>query len=540
MARPDQQFLTELREFIRHEHFLVHLGHLYPEAVGKKDFIRSVRTLVENATFKGVIETGYVLIANSELLRGAQQNGAALLVAGAEGTPESAANAARVAAKLHHNDLADIPPDDASQVRDMVADQVFQLFRCRQLPVSLTGKHPVYLFDIMLTREALFDENGEPTASIPCLVHVGKHGAILALPPSMQDWVNRRAPGTPSSDRGHLSPNSPAAVVPQRAGTGGESVVLYEGKPIPGAETMTGNQLIAAVGNGDRFIRFQRAFSIVLLTFFSTTPPVHLPGGRGVAVPAWKNSILTFLFGWWGIPWGLIRTPQALITNAKGGIDVTRDILLQNLGAEGVRRAAAFQPPSKPPAGLGLWALRVALLVPVLLLVILIGAAIHSGGEAREKRANLPGYAAFEKMEKSLGSAQDAFELDGKNAASLVMSKFQHGLADEKRQLPLKNFSDVSFACRRVGDRLIVFARIEPWRKWSEADRQFATDQIWSAVRAVVVSSSLAGEKNLTVHVALKGSMLWTRLLEGKATGAPVSVKESPTEEELVALFADG
>ncbi len=31
-------------------------------------------------------------------------------------------------------------------------------------------------------------------------------------------------------------------------------------------------------------------------------------------------TALTFLLGWWGIPWGPIRSVQAMITNFKGGI----------------------------------------------------------------------------------------------------------------------------------------------------------------------------------------------------------------------------
>jgi hypothetical protein len=30
--------------------------------------------------------------------------------------------------------------------------------------------------------------------------------------------------------------------------------------------------------------------------------------------------------GWWGIPWGPIRSVQSLWTNLKGGVDVTAEV----------------------------------------------------------------------------------------------------------------------------------------------------------------------------------------------------------------------
>jgi hypothetical protein len=37
-------------------------------------------------------------------------------------------------------------------------------------------------------------------------------------------------------------------------------------------------------------------------------------------------SLLSLLFGWWGIPWGLIYTPLTLFTNLCGGRDVTTEV----------------------------------------------------------------------------------------------------------------------------------------------------------------------------------------------------------------------
>ena len=41
---------------------------------------------------------------------------------------------------------------------------------------------------------------------------------------------------------------------------------------------------------------------------------------------AFPYSLLTLVLGWWGIPWGLIYTPLALMTNFSGGRDVTAEV----------------------------------------------------------------------------------------------------------------------------------------------------------------------------------------------------------------------
>lgn len=44
-------------------------------------------------------------------------------------------------------------------------------------------------------------------------------------------------------------------------------------------------------------------------------------------------SLVSFLFGWWGLPWGIIYTPMTIFTNLCGGQDVTDEVweLLQSM-----------------------------------------------------------------------------------------------------------------------------------------------------------------------------------------------------------------
>jgi hypothetical protein len=83
---------------------------------------------------------------------------------------------------------------------------------------------------------------------------------------------------------------------------------------------------------GARFVMFQRAVSMVVLSFRRTSPIYFVRPGE--QPQGWKYTLPTLLVGWWGIPWGPIFTIQTLITNMRGGIDVTAAVLASFDSAE--------------------------------------------------------------------------------------------------------------------------------------------------------------------------------------------------------------
>jgi hypothetical protein len=56
--------------------------------------------------------------------------------------------------------------------------------------------------------------------------------------------------------------------------------------------------------------------------------------GRGAAEVNLAFSALSFLLGWWGLPWGFIFTPQALYRNLRGGHKKFVSDILPNVDAE--------------------------------------------------------------------------------------------------------------------------------------------------------------------------------------------------------------
>jgi hypothetical protein len=74
---------------------------------------------------------------------------------------------------------------------------------------------------------------------------------------------------------------------------------------------------------GARFVVFEYCISLVVATRRRPSEVYLLRPGELGLIRGLPYTLLTLLLGWWGIPWGLIHTPLALITNLSGGRDVT-------------------------------------------------------------------------------------------------------------------------------------------------------------------------------------------------------------------------
>lgn len=90
---------------------------------------------------------------------------------------------------------------------------------------------------------------------------------------------------------------------------------------------MTERDFHNAVALGTRYVYFRFAFSLVLFSMVHPTR-VHVVNGRKQALLRGSPyTLLTLLFGWWGLPHGPIYTIACLITNLRGGVDVGPEVL---------------------------------------------------------------------------------------------------------------------------------------------------------------------------------------------------------------------
>jgi hypothetical protein len=96
---------------------------------------------------------------------------------------------------------------------------------------------------------------------------------------------------------------------------------------INSAAGMTVDQVQQAVAEAGQFIIFQFCISVLVLSFKRSSGIKFVPAGRSRLVSGAPYSLISLFAGWWGIPWGPIWTVSTMITNMKGGKDVTDNVL---------------------------------------------------------------------------------------------------------------------------------------------------------------------------------------------------------------------
>lgn len=80
---------------------------------------------------------------------------------------------------------------------------------------------------------------------------------------------------------------------------------------------------LSEIKGGTRFVVFSYAFSLILVSFKRESGVCVVAPGHSRFLAGLPYSVLSLLFGWWGIPHGPIFTVTSLVYNFRGGIDVT-------------------------------------------------------------------------------------------------------------------------------------------------------------------------------------------------------------------------
>ena len=96
---------------------------------------------------------------------------------------------------------------------------------------------------------------------------------------------------------------------------------------INGLEGMTADGVNMELQNGAKFLLYQYCISIVIMTFRRSSDIYFVRAGQSGVGKGMPYTLVSLLFGWWGIPWGPIYTIGSLITNLRGGKDVTADVI---------------------------------------------------------------------------------------------------------------------------------------------------------------------------------------------------------------------
>lgn len=96
---------------------------------------------------------------------------------------------------------------------------------------------------------------------------------------------------------------------------------------ILGIDNLTVDDVRNEVSHGARFVVYEYAISVIVVSFKNRGEIQFLRQGESGISHALPYSLISFFFGWWGIPWGPIYTIMALVTNFGGGKNVTAEVL---------------------------------------------------------------------------------------------------------------------------------------------------------------------------------------------------------------------
>jgi len=97
-------------------------------------------------------------------------------------------------------------------------------------------------------------------------------------------------------------------------------------KHIQGVDGMTVGELKSEIEKGGRFVVYLWDVSLLVITLRRVSPIRFMRTGENRVLKGLPWAFLSFVAGWWGIPWGFIYTPVCIVTDLKGGRDVTAAI----------------------------------------------------------------------------------------------------------------------------------------------------------------------------------------------------------------------
>jgi hypothetical protein len=96
---------------------------------------------------------------------------------------------------------------------------------------------------------------------------------------------------------------------------------------IVGIENLSAAQIRDEVQRGGKFVYFQFCISVIIMTFRRPSEIHFVRSDESAVAKGLSYSLISFFAGWWGIPWGPIYTVGSLVSNFRGGKDVTAHVL---------------------------------------------------------------------------------------------------------------------------------------------------------------------------------------------------------------------
>lgn len=96
---------------------------------------------------------------------------------------------------------------------------------------------------------------------------------------------------------------------------------------IKNIEGLSKSDVIRELEQGAQFVTFQYCISIIFMTYRKSSDVYFVKAGESSFRFGFKYTLLTFVLGWWGIPWGPIYSLGSIVMNIAGGKVVTKEVL---------------------------------------------------------------------------------------------------------------------------------------------------------------------------------------------------------------------
>lgn len=96
---------------------------------------------------------------------------------------------------------------------------------------------------------------------------------------------------------------------------------------IKGVHDLSLQQVQDEVRQGATFVLYTYCISIIFLTFRRPSDIYFVKHNQRRVAKGFKYTLVSVLLGWWGFPWGIIYTIQAIGRNTSGGKDVTTEVM---------------------------------------------------------------------------------------------------------------------------------------------------------------------------------------------------------------------
>lgn len=295
------------------------------------------------------------------------------------------------------------------------------------------------------------------------------------------------------------------------------------GKIIPGTEGMNLQDLEQEVLNGGRFVVYSYCISVIILTFRRGTGVRFLRRGQDGVGSALGYSVLSSLLGWWGIPWGPIYTIGALITNFRGGKDVTAAMMAALVGEE--RAAQVMGARGKPAsAGMGMMIFRAAMIAAPLAVLSPLVMGILTANELQKQREAEPGFSAYESVNDSIGAnvtggnTPEARKLAAQISASmktLLVEIFEAktGEGGEPR---------CPVWCDLHEGECLALMRITDLRQFDSLSKELIARSFWGLCQEQLNQSNL-GKSGMKLTVGLRGFARYDAIMLGDYSGDPAT-----------------